>query len=168
MSESEMKELENEIQELFKAGFDCGQVVLAGHAKKLGLDIDQANRISACFGGGMFSGDTCGAVVAALMAIGLKYGHCRPDTPDTKYQCRTKVYEFKRKFLERYNSTICRELLTFDIGKPEEFEIILKKGLLFSFCPKVAAYAIEILSEILQEDGKQHKRPKNKSGEVRP
>ncbi len=34
-----------------------------------------ANKVSACFGGGMMHGDTCGAFTGAIMAVGLKYGH---------------------------------------------------------------------------------------------
>ena len=43
--------------------------------KELGYDKDEASRMAAPFGGGMFRGDTCGAVVAAMIAIGMRYGH---------------------------------------------------------------------------------------------
>jgi C_GCAxxG_C_C family probable redox protein len=143
---------ENEILELFEQGFDCGQVVLSSLSEKLGLPEEQANKLAACFGGGMFNGDACGAVVGALMAIGLKYGNFLPDTPEEKLASMAKANEFRARFLERYNSTVCRELLAFDIGKPEELEIILQKGLLVSFCPKVVAYAIEILEDIFSAE----------------
>lgn len=147
-----MQMKENEILELFAHGFDCGQVVLSSFSEELGISVEQANKIAACFGGGMFNGDACGAVVGALMAIGLKYGHTIPDTPDVKNRAMEKANEFRARFLERYNSTVCRELLAFDIGKPEELEIIIQKGLLFSFCPKVAAYATEILEDVFSEE----------------
>ncbi|OAA83865.1 C-GCAxxG-C-C family protein [Clostridium ljungdahlii] len=143
---------EDEITELFKQGFDCGQVVLTNFAKELGMDTEQANKVAASFGGGMFCGETCGAVIGALIAIGLKYGHYLKDTPNTKNQNIAKVTEFREKFLMRYDSTVCKELLGYDISKPEEMKIILEKGLLFSFCPKLVAYVTEILTEILSED----------------
>jgi C_GCAxxG_C_C family probable redox protein len=148
----EMPMRENEVVELFEQGFDCGQVVLSNFAKELGIDVKQANKIAASFGGGMFSGETCGAVIGALIAIGLKYGHYLKNTPDVKNQNVAKVTEFRKKFLMRYNSTVCRELLGYDISKPEEMKIILEKGLLLSFCPKLTVYVTEILSGILSED----------------
>ncbi|MHC6179998.1 C-GCAxxG-C-C family protein [Clostridium sp. JNZ X4-2] len=143
---------ENEIAELFEQGFDCGQVVLASFAKELGMDTKQTNKMAASFGAGMFCGETCGAVIGALIAIGLKYGHYLKNTPDIKNQNIVKVNEFRKKFLMRYDSTVCRELLGYDISKPEEMKIILEKGLLFSFCPKLVAYVTEVLAEILSED----------------
>ncbi|AKA67653.1 C-GCAxxG-C-C family protein [Clostridium scatologenes] len=143
---------ENKIVELFKQGFDCGQVVLSSFAQELGMDTKQTNKIAASFGGGMFCGETCGAVIGALMAIGLKYGHYLPNTSDTKNENISKIMEFREKFLMKYNSTVCRELLGYDISKPEEMKIILEKGLLFNFCPKLVSYVTEILGEILSQD----------------
>ncbi|SHH84437.1 C_GCAxxG_C_C family probable redox protein [Sporobacter termitidis DSM 10068] len=140
---------EKEIAGLFTQGFDCGQVVLASAAERLGLDRSEAYRMTAGFGGGLFRGQTCGAVAGAIIALGMKYGHYEPNTPDRKNQNTAKVLEFQQKFMEKYSSTVCRELLGYDISKPEEMKIILEKGLLLNFCPKVAADAIEILNELL-------------------
>ena len=61
----------------FTAGIDCSQVVLRECAEKIGLSAEQACKIASPFGGGMFRGDTCGAVSGALLVLGLQYGHCR-------------------------------------------------------------------------------------------
>jgi C_GCAxxG_C_C family probable redox protein len=140
---------EEQIAGLFIRGFDCGQVVLASAAETLGLELDEAYRLAAGFGGGMFRGQTCGAVIGAIIAIGLKYGHYEPDTQEKKNQNIGKVLEFQQRFLEKYPSAGCRELLGYDISKPDEMNIILEKGLLLNFCPKVTADAIEILEELL-------------------
>jgi len=58
----------------FGTGVDCSQAVFGEFAAQLGLDRDTALKIAAPFGGGMWHGETCGCVVGALMAIGLKYG----------------------------------------------------------------------------------------------
>ena len=54
--------------ECFKGGIDCSQIVMGYAANKLGINSDEALRLSAAFGGGMWQGRTCGCVVAALMA----------------------------------------------------------------------------------------------------
>ena len=66
-----------EIQELFVQGIDCSQVVACHFADEMGLSKEQARKVSACFGGGMMCGETCGAVTGALMVIGMKYGACK-------------------------------------------------------------------------------------------
>ena len=140
---------EEEIAELFRQGFDCGQVVLASAAERLGLDLDETYKLASGFGGGMFLGQTCGAIIGAIIAIGVKYGHYEPDSQDRKNQTMSNVLEFQQRFLEKYPSAVCRELLEYDVSKPDEMSIILEKGLLFSFCPKVVADAIDILEELL-------------------
>ncbi len=58
--------------------------------------------MSACFGGGMQCGETCGAVTGALMVIGLKYGHSVNNDLKQKEIMREKTSEFKRLFAEKY------------------------------------------------------------------
>ena len=66
-----------EIKDLFMQGIDCSQVVTTEFAEKMQLTEEQARKVSACFGGGMMCGETCGAVTGALMVIGMVYGHSR-------------------------------------------------------------------------------------------
>lgn len=140
---------EEQINDMFKQGFDCSQVVLSALSSKLDIDEQMAKRVSACFGGGMFSGQTCGAVTGSYMAIGLKGGHCDANTPEIKSKMIELMGDFNDKFLEKYPSTCCKEMLGHDISNPDEMEVILEKGLLTNFCPKVVLNAIEILNEII-------------------
>ena len=70
---------EKAIQEKFMQGYDCSQVVMVHFAERLGISEEIANKVSACFGGGMMQADTCGAFTGALMVIGMKYGHYDAD-----------------------------------------------------------------------------------------
>ena len=122
---------EEEIKELFLKGLDCSQVVSENFSNELGYDKEFMRKMSACFGGGMMRGETCGSVIAALMVIGLK------------------SEEFKKKFLEMHESTMCKELLGYDLSKPEELGLALESGRLFDFCPRLTKETIDILKEIL-------------------
>lgn len=143
------KVTEEKINDMFKEGFNCGQVVLSSVAHELGMDEETAKKVAACFGAGMFCGKTCGAVTGSYMAIGLKNGNFNPNTPEIKNNMIRVMGEFNDKFLEKYSSTFCKELLGYDVGNPDEMNIILERGLLNTFCPKVVYNAIEILSNIL-------------------
>jgi C_GCAxxG_C_C family probable redox protein len=140
---------EQEVVAQFKQGFDCGQILLTSASEKLGMDLDTAYKVAAGFGGGMALGQTCGAVVGAIMALGLKYGHHEPDTLSQKGQIMAKTVEFQQKFLATFSSTVCRELLGYDLSRPEEMNKVMEKGLLFTFCPKVVSESVKLLEEIL-------------------
>lgn len=138
-----------EIKELFLKGLDCSQVVTENFADELGLDKDFMRKMSACFGGGMMRGETCGCVVAGLMVVGLKYGHSKEDDAKQKQIMREKSEEFKQKFLEKHKSTMCKELLGYDLSKPEELGEAVESGRLFDFCPELTKETVDILKEIL-------------------
>ena len=63
-----------EVMSRFAAGRNCAQNTLAPWADGLGYDEEELQRMGAAFAGGMFRGDTCGAVTGALMTIGLACG----------------------------------------------------------------------------------------------
>ena len=133
----------------FEQGFDCSQVVFASVCEELGMDQETALKVSAGFGGGMWCGEVCGCVTGALMALGLKYGHCSPGDNASKEIISAKAKEFESKFREKNKTIVCREILGYDIGKPDEFEKAISKGILQEKCPKLAVSACEILKEIL-------------------
>lgn len=138
-----------EIRELFLKGIDCSQVVTGAFAEELGIDQKLLRKVSACFGGGMQCGETCGAVTGALMVLGIKYGHSEENDGEQKEKMAKKTAEFKRLFSERYGSCICRDLLGHDISEKKGMEAVVEENLLFQFCPRVVEDTVNILEEIL-------------------
>ena len=133
---------EKAIQEKFMQGYDCSQVVMVHFAERLGISEEIANKVSACFGGGMMQ--------AALMVIGMKYGHYDADQLlAQKDVMMAKSAEFKKKFFEKRTSCNCKELLGYDVSKPEGFQEALESGRMMSFCPGMVKDVIGILEEIL-------------------
>lgn len=147
-----------EIKELFMQGLDCSQVVAENFAQELGQDKELMRRLGACFGGGMMRGETCGSVIAALMIIGMKYGHDKEGDGEQKAVMREKSDAFKRCFVEKYGSTMCRELLEYDLSKPDEFQKALESGRLLDFCPRLTEDVILLLKQVLGEQEDDEKR----------
>ncbi len=139
-----------QIAGLFMRGQDCGQVVFDNYADELGIPKDEANRMAAAFGGGIGIGETCGAVIGAMMVIGMKYGHNGPDDVEHREMLMAKRAEFIEKWRERRGSCMCRDLLGDDISTPEGLGRILEAGTMFSLCPELVLDAIDILGEIDQ------------------
>ena len=140
-----------EVQDLFRKGFDCSQVVLMAFADELGYDEEELARVAAGFGGGMVHGDTCGCVSGALMAIGLKYGHDSANAFRKKADTVRRVKAFEEAFAGRTGSLYCRELVPFDFAKEGETEKAVSSGVLLERCPDYVLTAIEEVRRILAE-----------------
>ncbi|MGI6492075.1 MAG: C-GCAxxG-C-C family protein [Pelotomaculum sp.] len=138
-----------EVLKYFSEGLSCSQVVLMQWADELGYEKQEALKMAAAFGGGMFRGDTCGAVAGAHIAIGLKYGGA--NTPAGQEQLLAKVAEFQEQFIEKRNTTICRELIGYDFSVEGELEKAREDGKLMQVCPEFVIEALEVLDEIMQE-----------------
>ena len=133
-----------EIMAKFAAGGQCAQCTLVPWADALGYDEDELMRMAAAFAGGMFRGDTCGAVVGALMAIGLACG----DDPALTAE---KTAAFQAAFLERFGSTECRTLLGYDFSQPGELERARESGKMLSGCTEFVRFASETLQELMRD-----------------
>ena len=138
-----------EVAAKFASGLHCAHCSLSPWAEALGYDEEELYRVSCAFGGGMFHGDTCGAVSGSLMALGLACGGSDPESID-----RTKALtgEFQRRFTERFGSTICRELIGYDNGIPEEHQKAVESGILMDLCPDLVRGGVEIMNELLKDE----------------
>lgn len=134
-----------EAVETFKSGFNCSQSVISTYASELGLNRDLALLISSGFGGGLGrTGEVCGAVTGAIMALGLKHGYT-VFSNEAKEKVYSIVRDFITRFKEKNNSILCRELLGADINTPEGRERA------HIICPKLVGDAVEILEKILNK-----------------
>lgn len=136
----------------FGCGVDCSQAVFAEFAPQLGLDREAALRIAGCFGGGMWHGETCGCVVGALMAIGLKYGQGDPADPEKKQAMLARKAQFEDAFRARRGSCLCREMLGYDLSKPEEAAKVMEENLFEKVCCKAVVEACGIVKDILNDE----------------
>ncbi|MGI6721281.1 MAG: C-GCAxxG-C-C family protein [Anaerovoracaceae bacterium] len=142
--------------EFFHGGLDCSQVVFGHCAERLGLDEETAAKIASMFGAGMWSGNICGCVTGALMALGAIYGHSELGNQKSKDLALSKKVEFERRFqeIEESNgSLLCRGILGYDFSKPEDIEKILENNLLDEICPVVTAQVCDILDDMMDEAG---------------
>ena len=140
---------EQEVLEMFGKGFDCSQIVLSNVSEKLGITNDEALRIAACFGGGMWHGETCGCVVGALIALGMKYATVEENDQEKKDALLKLKSEFESKFCKKNGSCICREILGYNLSIPEEMEKIQEEKLLETKCPNVVLSACDIFDEMI-------------------
>lgn len=137
--------------ELFSNNFNCSQAVLTAFAPDFGLDEKLALMLGTEFGGGARNGEMCGAVSGALMVLGLKYGHFDSADNEQKSRAYAIAVEYTRRYKEANGSIVCRDLLGYDLTKPEELDRIKAQRLFGSVCPAAIKSAVEILEEIIAE-----------------
>ena len=130
--------------------FNCAQAVFGALAEDVGIDKDTALKAAACFGGGMRCGEVCGAVTGALMALGIRFGSCTPNDSEGKQRGNSKAIGFIKAFKEQHGTLLCRELLGYNPGIPEDMQKINELGLHDTVCPKAIADAVEIAGEIIK------------------
>lgn len=137
--------------ELFSNNFNCSQSVFAAFAPDFGLDEKLALMLATSFGGGARNGEICGAVSGALMVLGLKYGHFDAADSEQKSRAYAIAVEYTKRFKEANGSIVCRDLLGYDLTKPDEMACIKEKGLFGDVCPKAIKSAVEILEGVLAD-----------------
>lgn len=137
--------------ELFSNNFNCSQAVLTAFAPDLGLDEKLALMLGTQFGGGARNGEMCGAVSGALMVLGLKYGHFESENNEQKQRAYAIAVEFTKRFRERNGSIVCRDLLGYDLTKPEDSACIREKNLFRTICPEMIRSAVEVLEGVIAD-----------------
>ena len=139
--------------EHFEEGYLCSQSVLLAYAEKLEIDPGTAARIAAPFGAGIaYTGNTCGAVTGALMAIGLRYGHDMPDDERSKREMFDKLDAFLAAFEGLHGSVLCRALLGQDVSTDQGLKTAREEDLFDTLCPGYVEDAARLLGEILAQD----------------
>ena len=142
-----------EAKRLFLEGYNCAQAVFCAFCDLTGMDIDAAARLSSSFGGGMGRmREVCGTVSGALLALGMLRGYDDPKDLEQKKAHYALVQEYARRFREKNETIICRELLK-DVpvtpgGVPEE-----RTPAFYARrpCLRLAGEAAAILDEMLAE-----------------
>ncbi len=135
----------NHVDEKFSQ-FNCAQTVFSLFAPELGIDEKTALKIASGFGSGMACAETCGAVTAAYMVIGLKHGHAESD-PGKKAQTKLQVQKFNEKFKQSFGSLKCSELTGFDISTPEGSLAANEANVFGTKCPDFIKIACNLLED---------------------
>lgn len=134
--------------QLFLERYSCSQAVFAAFAPSLGVERRESLRLSAALGGGLRAGSTCGAVLGALLVLGL--ARCDDDcTPDNRQSVVAAVDSFNEQFEARVGSMTCPGVLGYDVRDSEQRAVVQDLGLRESTCLTAVRTAAEILEAML-------------------
>lgn len=146
-----MTDRETKAMEYFQNNFNCAQSVLGAFAEDAGMSEALALSIATNFGGGARKAEMCGAVSGALMALGLFCNHTDGSDQETKAEAYALSEEFMDRFIRENGSVVCRNLLGFDLTKPEEKKQIEELRLFKTRCPELIKSSARLLDDMLAE-----------------
>ena len=130
-----------------KNGANCAQSLLAAFSDILHITEEQALAMGAGLGGGVRSGNICGAVNAPVMILGCAFPEAARDKARAAYLAK----EFQRRFTERFQYLNCRELLSHKDLRPTELARSLAGG---DHCGLLITTAAEILCDMMETERK--------------
>ncbi len=135
---------------LYVQGYTCTQSILASFAAHYDLPQNLAFRLGEPFGAGTScTGDMCGAVIGAIMVLGLQYGSTLSDDDAARACTYQRVHELIHRFKEIRGSIQCPDLLGYNLSDPQQFQTVCEKGLFSQLCPALVRDAAQILVEML-------------------
>lgn len=101
--------------ELYKGGFNCGQIVATFLSGPCGFDEREARAGLAGFGGGMHCGENCSAVIGGVYSLGMYCGQRNPGDDTEKKKIGEMTKAFTQAFREKHGSLSCSDLCTGDL-----------------------------------------------------
>jgi len=117
------------------------------------LDIEDTiiPKIAFGFAGGIGNtGDVCGAVAGAVMAIGLMKE--RSENMEESLQSLAVVREFRRRFEVEMGTINCRELTGADLSTPEGIEQFMSSDTPQTVCFPAVGVAYKLVADVLKEN----------------
>jgi C_GCAxxG_C_C family probable redox protein len=140
-------------REYFLKGYSCSESVLMALAEEWKLPASVAPRAGSALGGGVgASGEVCGAITGAAVALGLYKG--RDDIADAVgAERKKKLYmtmrQLSKAFTVKFGAVTCRELIELDLSDPDQLEIFKQCGKRSDLCTQFVAFAADWMTENL-------------------
>ena len=136
----------------------CSQCVLKALQEHLKIgNEDTFKSMSGLAGGVGLRGDSCGALLAGIVALGLVFGRWDITNSGQLQSSMMPVRRLYRNFQKEFGSCICRDIQTsklgrfYDIAKEDEYNAFQEAGG-YTECPKVVGKAARMAAELILEE----------------
>ena len=144
----------------------CSQSVLQALQEELGIGNMESFKSATVLSGGLRRGETCGAIIGALMGLGLVIGRERMEDIDKYQEAMVLSREVNNRFIEELHkqfdfnqelkTTLCKDIQervlgrSFDMWQERE-AFVTAGGHGDNGCPKVCAIAAQVAAEKILE-----------------
>jgi len=144
----------------------CSQSVLQALQEAFGIGNLESFKSATVLSGGLRRGETCGAIIGALMGLGLVVGRERMEDRDRYQEAMVLSREVSQRFIEELHkqfgfdqelkTTLCKDIQQRVIGRSfdmwqEQEAFLAAGGHNDNRCPKVCAIAAQVAAEKILE-----------------
>ena len=151
-----MKLLDQKVNKYMEISYNCAQSSFLALKEQFGLEDGAILKALTPLTGIAERGETCGAVIGPLMALGLIYGRGQDKLDDWKVYRDSLIPtgKFCRLFEEEYGSTMCSDIQKVKFGRsfhltdPEDLALFQAAGATEK-CSAVVRKAVRIAAEII-------------------
>lgn len=120
--------------------------------RQLGIQDPLVPRVATAFGGGIGgTGSVCGALVGAVMAIGLRHGRQEPSERDARAYVLTQ--ELRRRFEAEMGQIECRALTGMDLSTREGVTGFYASDVPARVCLPAVGVAYRAVMDLLEQEG---------------
>lgn len=131
-------------------GFNCAQSVLAAFADKIGMPEQELMSLAGGFGAGTGTGELCGAVSGAVMALGLLTPVDMAEPVASKKRTLELSKEFQKRFAGVFDGLRCGDLIQKKYVPDEKTPAAAEMGI-SAHCAVMIVTAVEIVEKMLAE-----------------
>lgn len=120
----------------YEGNYNCAETIIRAGNEYYNLGLHDRDMIAfGGFGGGIQTGNTCGAILAAVSVLSMLYiEKTAHESADIKPVTQALMREFKKK----YGSTLCKDI------KPQSFDLKIR-------CKNTIESACDILEQVINE-----------------
>lgn len=120
----------------YEGNYNCAETIIRAGNEYYGLGLHDRDMIAfGGFGAGMQTGNTCGAVLAGISILSMKYIEAKAhESADIKPVTKLLM----RRFNERYGSVLCKDI------KPQSFKPDVR-------CKLTIEAACDIIEDVIAE-----------------
>lgn len=134
-------------------GFNCAESVLLGLCEEMHVESPLIPRIATGFGGGIgHTGNICGAVSGAVMALGIAFGREKPEDRATRDRLYLLVESFLREVEKALGHLDCFSLIGVRLNTEEGLKQYREENLR-ERCRSIVATVEEIAKRYLSGKG---------------
>lgn len=126
--EETLDELARKAGDYLESYGSCAQGTLLALQEQFGLGSNEVLKAATAMPGVALRGETCGAVIGPIMALGMAFGRDKPEDYEGFLRALQAAHRFCRQFEEEFGSCMCADVQegifgrSFDLTDPVEME----------------------------------------------
>jgi C_GCAxxG_C_C family probable redox protein len=151
-----LDKLDEKIEKYFGLSANCAQTSFVALQEQFDLDDGVVLKALTAFPGIALRGETCGAVIGSMMALGTVFGREKLDDRQGYFAALSSAGKFCDRFVEELGSTMCGDILEAQFGKRYDLKDPAQIGEWQAAgaaekCRAVVTKAVRIAAEIMQD-----------------